>query len=360
MADNFPCSSCGAWLHYTPGEHRLTCPYCSTEQAVAIPAEEVREQDFHAWLTAGGEGRVSRAEVRVLPCGQCGAKTTTEEHVSATSCSFCGHAIVAAPETLRQIPPTGMLPFAVDREDARRNLRAWLGRLWFAPSGLAKRARSDDPLDGIYAPYWTYDTRTVTDYRGQRGDHYWVTESYTVMVNGKAQMRTRQVQKTRWRPASGRVRNTFDDVLVLASDSLPRDVSRKLEPWDLQSVVPFTPSFLAGFRAETYRTGLAEGFEIAKDRMDPAIRARVRQDIGGDVQRISDMHVSYREVSFKHLLLPIWLSSYRYKNRTFRFLVNARTGEVTGERPYSLWKIAFAILLGLALIGTIVFLTQQR
>ena len=53
---------------------------------------------------------------------------------------------------------------------------------------------------------------------------------------------------------------------------------------------------------------------------------------------------------FKHILLPIWVSSYRYNKKIYRFLINARTGETHGERPYDKWKIAITVLLGILVI----------
>jgi hypothetical protein len=49
-------------------------------------------------------------------------------------------------------------------------------------------------------------------------------------------------------------------------------------------------------------------------------------------------------LSFKHVLLPVWLAAYRYGGKSFRFVVNGRTGSVDGERPYSAFKIALAVI----------------
>ena len=63
-----------------------------------------------------------------------------------------------------------------------------------------------------------------------------------------------------------------------------------------------------------------------------------------------------RDVTFKHILLPVWLVAYRFRGRTYRFVVNARTGRVQGERPWSAWKIALAVILGAAFAGGIGYL----
>jgi len=203
----------------------------------------------------------------------------------------------------------------------------------------------------MYVPYWTYDSDTTSFYRGQRGEHYWETQHYTTRQNGKTVHKTRRVRKTRWYPASGTVWGSFDDVLVLASNSLPRKYTEKLEPWDLHNLVPYKDEYLSGFRAESYHVDLADGFEYARGIMDVQIRRLVRRDIGGDEQRISSVRTQYDRITFKHILLPIWISAYRYKNTTYRFLVNGRTGEVQGERPWSWVKIMLLVIGLLALVA---------
>ncbi|MHC4947345.1 MAG: hypothetical protein ACYTG1_03670, partial [Planctomycetota bacterium] len=195
-------------------------------------------------------------------------------------------------------------------------------------------------LQGLYVPYWTYDSETTSRYTGMRGDHYWVT-----VGSGKNR---RRVRRTRWRPAGGTVRNTFDDLLVLGSRSLPRKHADRLEPWDLEALVPHDEAYLAGFNAESYQIDLEEGFGIACGLMEPVIRATIRSDIGGDTQQIHSVQTEHDAITYKHVLLPVWTSSYRYRDRVYRLLINGRTGEVQGERPWSWVKIVLAVLGGLA------------
>ena len=168
------------------------------------------------------------------------------------------------------------------------------------------------------------------------------------------------MRKTRWWPVSGRVADDFDDVLVLASRSLPAGYAEALEPWDLKDLVPYRDEYLSGFVAESYQIRLPEGFEIAKGIMDGHIRATVARDIGGDHQRIHALDTRYFDVTFKHALLPVWISAYRFHDRTFRFLVNARTGEVQGERPYSWVKITLAVLAAIIVVLIIMLIVRQQ
>jgi hypothetical protein len=141
---------------------------------------------------------------------------------------------------------------------------------------------------------------------------------------------------------------------------LPEEKSQELEPWDLKACSPYDDSYLAGFSAESYTIDLGQGFEIARGIMEEAIRQTVRRDIGGDEQRITSMDTRYSDLTFKHILLPVWISAYRYAEKTYRFLVNARTGEVQGERPYSAVKIALAVIAGLIVAAVIAYFASRR
>jgi hypothetical protein len=210
-------------------------------------------------------------------------------------------------------------------------------------------------LKGVYIPHWSYDTDTDTSYSGQRGVYYYVTERYTVRVNGRSQTRTRVVRHTRWHPASGRVTIDFRDILVSASPSLPQNKAEVLEPWMLDQLKQYDGRYLSGFRAEVYQKGPVEALAVAKRRMDPIITSKIRRDIGGDEQRIADYKVIYNKLGIKYLLLPVWISAYRYNDKVYHFVVNAYTGEVAGDRPYS-WKKIAAVVVAIIAIAVITYL----
>jgi DNA-directed RNA polymerase subunit RPC12/RpoP len=349
----FPCQECGAKMVFDPQAASIKCPYCGHAHPVPKSEEEIEELDFHAHLARLAEVE-QRSEQRTVKCTGCGAESILQEHISADRCPYCDSPIVAQTEAHVILRPRCLLPFRITRQQAIESFRRWVQSLWFAPTRLKLYARTEAThLQGVYVPYWTYDCGTVAFYRGERGDDYWDTETYQARENDRWVTKTRQVRKTRWWPVSGVVYDTFDDVLVLASRSMPRSLAGQLTPWDLANLVAFDEKYLAGYRAECYQVELDDGFEEAKTIMDEHIRRHICQDIGGDHQRIHHVSTQHNDVTFKHILLPVWISSYRFQNKLFRFMVNARTGEVYGERPYSFWKILGVILLIAAVIGLV-------
>ncbi|RPI23985.1 MAG: hypothetical protein EHM61_18340 [Acidobacteria bacterium] len=354
----FPCQQCGARLDFAPGTAALRCPYCSFENQIPQSQEEIRELDYLAQL-AELAGTQETVEAERLQCGKCAAETTLPTGVVSGTCPFCGSNLVATGRSKRLVKPKSLLPFGIAQRQAFDAFQGWINGLWFAPTALKNYAQSEGRLSGVYVPFWTYDCRTTSFYTGQRGDDYWTTETYRTTENGRSVTKTRRVKHTRWTSVSGTVWESFDDVLVPASDSLPGECLQKLEPWDLERLVPFADEYLSGFRAESYRVSLEDGFGKAKEIMDLAIRSSVARDIGGDQQRIHSVRTQCDGVTFKHILLPVWLSAYRFKEKVFRFLVNARTGEVQGERPWSAWKITALVLTILIVILVLVLVFQE-
>ena len=343
----FPCDTCGGDMRFDPGGDRLVCGHCGASQPVEHGgAPAVEEIDIRDGLAASGA--VAQEETQVADCPNCGARFEFDPAIHAAECPFCATPVVKDTGTDRHIKPAALVPFALEQTAAKDAMKGWLGNLWFAPNGLAKYARDGAKMQGIYVPFWTYDAQTESDYTGQRGDTYFVTQ--TVIRDGKP-VRV-QVPRIRWTPRRGRVRRFFDDVLILASPSLPKTHTDALEPWDLSGLQPYAPQYIAGFRAEAYRVTLEEGLREARARMDAVIARDVRLAIGGDQQRIHSVRTKVTDVTFKHILLPVWIAAYRYRGKSFRFVVNGQTGKVRGERPYSAWKIALAV--GAALIVALV------
>lgn len=348
----FPCDTCGGDMRFDPAGNRMLCDHCGNAEGLPASRDTIREIDIRDGL---GQGGAEEEETQVLNCLNCGAQVEFDPAIHAAECPFCATPVVTGTGVNRHIKPAAVVPFALEEPQAHDAMNDWLGSLWFAPNGLQKYARKGRKMSGVYVPFWTFDAQTESTYAGQRGDTYFVTK--TVVRDGKP---TRvQVPKIRWTPRRGRVRRFFDDVTILASTSLPKSHTDALQPWDLSALSPYAPQFLAGFRAEAYRVTLEDGLTEARARMDAVIARDVRMDIGGDQQRIQRIDTQMSDVTFKHVLLPVWVAAYRYGGTSYRFVVNGQTGRVQGERPYSKWKIAFAILL-LLIVGGIAALVLSQ
>jgi len=356
--DRFPCTQCGAVLKYAPGTSTLVCGYCGFENHIEHRAGRIEEYDLQEALRQLSTPRTEPAKPQIH-CDECGAGFQFEASVHAGECPFCGTPIVTATVQTKPIQPKSLLPFRVDEASARRQFQRWIKGLWFAPNAVKKYARSDGKLTGVYLPYWTFDSDTITDYRGERGDVYYVDQEVQVMRNNRMVTGIRRVPQIHWTPVNGRVSRFFDDVLIGASKSLPRKIIDALQPWDLEQLIPYDEHYLSGFQSEYYQVELSEGFDYAKQAMDSVIYRDIALAIGGDHQRIHQAKTRHNATTYKHCLLPVWSAAFRYQNKSYRFVINGRTGEVQGERPYSWWKISFAVIAAILLAGGIYYYMDQ-
>jgi hypothetical protein len=348
----YPCPACGANLLFEPKDGFLVCPYCGNKERIPATAEQIEERSYEQYLQVRPEQleRMS-ADALEVQCQSCGALVTFTPPEVARQCDFCGAQIVAQPKIADPIlAPEAVLPFGITQQQASAGLRQWLSSRWFAPNAL-KHFAQPDAIDGVYLPFWTYDSHTTSYYTGERGEHYYETETYYERdAQGNQVERTRQVRHTRWYNASGTVTRWFDDLLVPATVSLPQHRLDALEPWDLNELKPYDPAFLSGYKAQRYQVDLAQGFERAKQVAAGVIASDVRNDIGGDEQRIHNIQTHYSGITFKHLLLPVYAGAYRFNQKVYQIVVNGRTGEIQGDRPYSYIKIALFVTAMLFLL----------
>lgn len=339
----FDCEKCGAELNFDPRAQSLTCAYCNHVHTINIAANDIQELDFHAQLEKLEEEETCE-EIVSIKCETCAATNAVEQNNTSFDCLYCASPIVASATSQKQIKPKSLLPFKVEKNEARQHFQQWLQKLWFAPTKVKQLSQIASGLKGIYLPFWTFDSKTVSTYSGMRGNYYYVNETYSSTEDGKTVEKTREVRKTRWSYISGTVFENFDDQLSIATTSLSKEKLKALEPWDLENLVPYKDDYLSGFSAQCYEVGLEEGFKAARKDMDSEIRDLIRRDIGGDEQCINAVNSQYNDITFKHVLLPAWISSYKFNNKSYQIMVNARTGEVQAERPYSWIKITSAAL----------------
>ena len=353
----FPCEECGADLEFHIGEQKLKCPFCGAVKEIVLTDDaEIREQDFDEMLVVLQKRRENNseqpAEHNEVRCESCGSNVIFEGTLTSTECPYCGSPL-QRDKVHRggfRIPVDAVLPFQVDDRKARQQIASWVKSRWFAPNDFKERG-ADGRINGVYLPFWTFDTLTFSAYVGERGEDY----RKTVGV-GKNK---RTVTRTRWYNASGRFQRFFDDVLINGTQNLSNTHVESLSPWPLPTCQPFNQEYLAGHFARTYDVDLDVAFPIAKRLIDDAIHADCKRRIGGDRQRVHSVKSRYDAITFKHVLLPVYMLAYRYHDESYRVFVNAATGSVQGERPYSWIKISATAIAVAITVLTFVILFQK-
>lgn len=354
------CINCGAELLYAPGTTELSCEYCGHIEAIDVSEFGYQELELREYLSEMGSQSHSE-EISMLHCKNCGANQHVEENYKSLHCIYCSMPLIIEDAYKEDwILPGAVLPFQLDHDRSHQMFKGWVKKLWFAPGNLKKAALDPQHTKGLYLPYWTFDAQLFANYTGQRGDYYYVNVPYTTTVNGKTVTRTRSERRTRWTFASGSVSGFVDDTLVKASKQKSGVIPSKIARWNLNALQPFESGFLAGYVTEKYTISLKDGHLKSKEEARRIADRWARRDIGGDTQRVHSIDMTLSDETFKHILLPVYISAYRFKGKRYNFFVNGQTGKVSGQRPYSFWKIFFFVLAILAIVAVIILIANQQ
>jgi DNA-directed RNA polymerase subunit RPC12/RpoP len=307
-ARRFVCQQCGGRMTFIPDGKALMCSYCSRRQTLLEALGEgamIEEQDFVVAL-ATVKGHTRPVTTRALRCQGCGASFILAPEMLSFTCPYCASIyVVEMAEVQELIPPEGIVPFVLTREQAFRAALQWL-----EVEGLGTRV-SVTPPTGVYSPVWTFD------------------------VGGEIPWRYLEKVDDNWVPRSASKVAYENDLLVPASHALPAPLAKVVNDFRLDDLVTYDPVYLADWPAETYEISMANASLVARRQI--LDRARERATYGAFGQT-KDLQLSSTRLvieAFKLILLPLWIAHYRdkKKQKQYTVVINGQTGAVRGEKP---------------------------
>lgn len=332
------CPQCGATLIYEPESHGLYCQYCDYREEIERKTEgkvmekpldfdNIKEKASFEW----GKDK------KLIVCESCGAEAVYDVLEASNVCPFCGANHVMELDMKDAMPPDGVVPFKIGQKEAAEKFKAWMGSKFFAPEKAKKQAEPES-FFGIYLPYWSFDSDTLTYYSGSYGINRTVYDK-----DGK----TRIV--TDWYSCSGNYSSFIDDELVIATTKHDKKILKSVEPFDTNNCMPYKPEYLSGFVAERYSTGLEDGWDIGKMQIKRELEGQIGNYImnrhRADTYRIRQMDISYLNTCYKLVVLPLWQSSFKYGGKEYHFMVNGESGRVGGQSPVSALKVIIVIAI---------------
>ena len=333
------CPQCGGVMDFDPQTGGLRCPYCDYMEEIPVKSEQEEgpapELDYQSALQK--ENCDWGAAKKVIICKSCGAEAIYDELQIAEECPYCGSNQVMEEKNEQTMAPGGVVPFKISAKEAASKFTSWIKSKLFCPRA-AKESAKPGSFKGVYLPYWTFDAHTVSRYEGAYGIDRTVNE-------GKEDERT----VTDWYRTRGTYTDDFDDELVLASTRYEQSLLSSVEPFNTEDNKAYKPEYVAGFIAERYSVGLRDAFSKAKEfirtKLESRIKSRIIREHRADHARVEKIETRYFDVTYKYLLLPVWLSTYRYNNKVYHFMVNGQTGKAGGQTPTSWLRVVCALLL---------------
>ena len=320
------------------------------QQKAKAKAHRAKAASSSAASSASSSSSSASGSRTELKCRGCGAVVVFAGTLTSSSCAYCDtplqvkDAHVEKDSAFNVGNVDAVCTFVVDKALAKQNLAAWTRSRWFAPADFVDNAVVEGGVDGVYLPFFLFDAFTVTRYAGQRGDVHYV-EKPTIATE-----KPQTERKVRWSARAGSFERAFRDVVVPAFRSIEASLLRGLEPWPTHRLRPFTDAALHGWQAHKGSVDLDDGFDDAAARIHADLARDVKQRIGGDEQRVHLQETRMGGLRYQHVLFPLWIYARRYRGHAYVVVVNAVTGAVHGERPYSAPKIAAVVVAMLTLL----------
>jgi hypothetical protein len=324
------CAACGSPFD----EQDRFCPACGSAVAGAAPA---------APTSAPAEEMLQRH----FRCENCGSEVAMDPDQRSYVCAFCDSTYVVefSPQATGRQPPEFVIGFAVTPHEAQEKFHRWIAeKTWFRPGDLRTGAVAEKQR-GVYLPFWAFTMLAQSHWSASIGEYWYRTETYTTTDSkGKTVTRTRQVRETEWWPLAGRHHRYYAGFLVSGSRGLPQSEAERIKPFQLPALKRYEPFYLAGWLCEEYSIERDEALQVCQAEFYRQEQANVARFLPGDTHRSLDVSTNFSEINSDLCLLPVYILSYRYREKLYRFLVNGQTGKVAGDKPLS-WK-RIGVLIG--------------
>lgn len=338
-------------MEFDADSQTLKCPNCGNE--IKIP-KNVRPIIEHP-LTLDDERKIKpdKKESTTMVCSGCGAHIEVGPNDTAATCPYCGSSYVLAEKQEETLIPDGVIPFKLDKNSLGEKFRNWIKHRWFAPNEL-KTLYQSGKFQGIYAPYWTFDANCECGYTAQGGRNR--TEYYRD-ANGHDQTRI----VTDWFYVSGQISHFFDDITEPASTRFKKGLFSGVEPFDYSQLESYSPDYISGYLSENYSISLEDGHADAVGEMQRQLVELASEQVLQRYDVVRDVIINPRFFgeTYKYLLLPVYSTSYAYKNKNYTVVINGQTGRIKGEYPKSPAKIALAVILCILIVIGICFAANK-
>lgn len=336
------CPCCSAPLRFDGEIGKLKCDSCGNEYEEEIMRQvddamgQASREDEMAWETSGADAwsGTEREKLHTYSCPSCGAEIVVDETTAATECVYCGNPSIMPGQLSGDYRPDAVLPFQKTKEDAQSAYKKLVtGKRLLPP--LFSRQNRIEKITGVYVPFWMFQCDAEADmtFRAERrhvhtrGD-YRVTDTdhFLVLRGGKI---------------------GFANVPVDGSTKFQDNLMEAIEPFDHQSEEGFSAAYLPGYQAERYDVDA----EAAKPRADERIRESVREAFAATVNGYTTVMTQSASIrldkgNVRNVLIPVWMLNTRWKDKTYTFAMNGRTGKIVGKLPID-WKRALYWGLGL-------------
>jgi len=353
---DFKCPQCGGTTGFSSTQGSLVCPYCGySESPVQAKVGKKAAQYEFTVATVEQAAQGWGEERKELVCQNCGAVTSLPKETLSHCCPFCASNKVIQRSSPQDIlRPRFLVPFKLKDIECAKITREWLGSSWMTPASL-KSAATLGNLTAIYLPFWTFHSMTSADWKAQVGH----PKKERYFSNGEWKERT----VIEWRWESGQAELNINDLIISGTGRVSQKLLNDIQDYNLADLVAYEPKYLAGFQAHGFDVNLEKAWEAGRQVMREKTRQACIEQASTSQIRNFSMSLDFADESWRYILLPAYLSVYKYADQNYVLGINGQSGRISGQRPVDwnkVWLVigllvAPGLLLGLLGLITIPF-----
>lgn len=345
----YKCPCCGGAIAFDSTSQKMKCPYCDTEfdvETLVNYDDELKseQKDDMKWETSSKEEWEQNEinDLRGYVCKSCGGEITCDKNTVATSCPFCGNAVVMMEQLSNVRKPDYVIPFQLDKKAAETALKKHYEGKCLLPK-VFKDQNHIEEVKGIYIPFWLFhaDADVAIRYKATKvrtwsDSKYYYTETsfFSVSRNGSI---------------------AFERVPVDGSTKMPDDLMESLEPFDFSKAVDFQTAYLAGYLADKYDVDDEKSIKRANERIQKSAEKAFDATVQGYTSVLKEnSSIQLHNGEVKYALFPVWLLTTKWNGQNYIFAMNGQNGKMVGDLPldksaYKKWIFVLTILIGILL-----------
>lgn len=344
MAKSNKCQNCGGFLIYSPQDSALKCQNCGALKQINV-SDKIKQHDYESTKTMYDNSWAK--DKRQVKCQNCGANILIDSFSLLDKCTYCGGTTLVDVENAPSIKPDAVLPFAIDRKQAKEHFKNGLKGKMFIPSVLKKKL-PNLKITPRYINSYVFNAELVATYSGRL--------TYTETETDKdGHIHTHTYTKF----VSGVMPHKVVDCVIESSTNLSQTELLKIMPYDLSKLKSYSGDFLFGSSAEYSDKPLETAYREMESMATNAIKNNIVRKHHADGVDFLNMEFEYLSKKYCYCLLPTYIFDYDYKNKHYKTLMNGTTGKLGGGVPRSGTKVLWFVLawvLGILGIGLLISL----
>jgi DNA-directed RNA polymerase subunit RPC12/RpoP len=316
------CSNCGGSLEVPAGQNQVTCQFCGhikkieTKQGIGMQSLTV------AMLKERGQAVKWRVGKHLLHCDNCSAERVISSDTMTVECPFCGSDHVIKADALHSfIQPDGLIPFELEQKEASAAIERELHSTMEKFKGIFGNNRAKSiRYTPVFLPFWVFDVaaqivRTRIRKKEKEGSFVSYGQSYPVTQ----------------REEFG---DSINNLPYCGTNTPPRNLTSRLDPFDYSAVVPYDPKRLANATAQLYAIDFQKASLAIRKDAGEWFRFRHGQSLPNSEETITVSHM-IQNMSFRLLLLPVWVATILEEDGDIRLgLVHGQKGKATLGKAY--------------------------